>query len=1081
MILESPPPPKSVRGVRGHLLVLRLVSMFALLSIVPLGLLTYLTIHLTDQAVVGQVKARVRTTAAVTAVLLEQGMGGVAGLAASYAGRPALIDAVADGTSAQFDRPAIDSQLAQLRWAEPGIAGVFVADTSCRVTQVEPVTPELVGADQASRDWCQGVKAFDHGYVSDGYRADLPGHPLVVGAVVLVRASSSDGSGRPLAILGIEYRLDYMRAIADQIAQAQGIRLTITDREATVLIGSTKSAVGLQGLSSGAADTRVAAALAGHSGETRSTTGNGDSLSAFAPVPGLGWSIVAEVPARDALASVRRLRSTVVSVAGLLGLVLLAGIVGLARAQRLRREAAMALIAREARTSAILQAAGDAFISIDAAGVSRAWNRQAEALFGWTEAEAIGRRLSDTIIPPEGLEDHRKRMADLLPMGDGTLSTGRTEITVMHKDGHRFPAEFAVWQNGSGDEWRMSTFLRDITERKRAEADLADARDLALEASRSKSDFLATMSHEIRTPMNGVIGLTGLLLDSELTETQRHHAEGVRASGEALLGVINDILDFSKIEAGKLELETVDFEVANAIEEVAALVAESARAKGLELVTYCRPEVPASVRGDVGRVRQILLNFATNAVKFTDSGEVVIRAGLDDPGDDDTMVLRFEVADTGVGVAPALAERLFESFSQADASTTRRYGGSGLGLAICRRLAEAMGGTVGVDERPGVGSIFWARLPLAPASAPGAPTDADRRSLAGRRMLVVDDNQTNRLVLASQLRNWDITADMATDAAQALDGLRRAVADGEGYDLALLDMAMPGMDGLQLARAVRLDADLAAVQLVLLSSVTVESADATRAGFAARLTKPVRLSALYDVLVRAVAPHTRDAPVARPAPTVAARSRGTLLVVEDQAINQEVARGMAAKLGYGSDVAADGIEALDALQRRSYDAVLMDCHMPLMDGFDAAREIRRREAGGHHMPIIAMTAAALSEDRDRCLAAGMDDFLSKPIKIRELQRTLDRWLHEPDPVGADHPAADEAVAADGARGEATNGAVDVRGAVDVLGVDDVHGADDVLDAAQFDWLRQLAEASADPGLLRSFVDQYLDQAATQVG
>lgn len=747
------------------------------------------------------------------------------------------------------------------------------------------------------------------------------------------------------------------------------------------------------------------------------------------------------------------------SVAALLGLVLLAGIVLLARSQRLRREAALDLMAREARTSAILDAATDAFISIDAAGNLTAWNRQAEEVFGWTEAEALGRRLSDTIIPPDGLDDHKRRIAHVLATTSSTTSTRRTEITAIHKDGHRFPAELAIWQNRSGDDWRLNTFIRDITDRKRAGADLAEARDVAVEASKAKSDFLATMSHEIRTPMNGVIGLTGLLLDTDLTETQRQYADGVRASGEALLGIINDIMDFSKIEAGKLELEAVDFDVANAIEEVAALVTESARVKGLELVTDCRPEVPATLRGDVGRIRQILLNFATNAVKFTESGEVVLRVGLVSNGvGDEGVLLRFEVSDTGVGIAPAFVPRLFEPFSQADASTTRRYGGSGLGLAICRRLGEAMGGTVGVDSQPGEGSTFWVRLRLATATAPIGPSDPDIHSLSRRRVLVVDDNQTNRLVLAAQLRAWDITADVAADATEALERLRAAAAGGDGYDMALLDMAMPGMDGIDLARTVRADPDLAGVRLLLLSSLTVEVAAAIQAGFVARLTKPVRLSALYDALIRAVSPPIDARPLADAAPLlgVAPGSRGTLLIVEDHAINQEVAKGIAAKLGYGSDLAADGIEALEALQRRSYDAVLMDCHMPHMDGFQATVEIRRREKRGHHIPIIAVTAAALTEDREKCLVAGMDDYLSKPIKAQELQSTLDRWIGGSNTARGDH---------------LISGATPADAAPD--------GAD-VLDESQFDGLRQLATASGAPGLLRSFVDQYLDEAATQI-
>ena len=596
-----------------------------------------------------------------------------------------------------------------------------------------------------------------------------------------------------------------------------------------------------------------------------------------------------------------------------------------------------------------------------------------------------------------------------------------------------------------------------LTERQQSEVALAAARDEALAASRAKSEFLATMSHEIRTPMNGVIGLTGLLLDTQLTETQRHYAEGVRGSGEALLGIINDILDFSKIEAGKLELETVDFDLSHAVEEVAALVSESARAKNLELVAYCRPEVPTALRGDVGRLRQILLNFATNAVKFTEAGEVVVRASLSEELTGGQVLVRLEVTDTGVGVGADTAGRLFEPFSQADASTTRRYGGTGLGLAICRRLAEAMGGTVGVDSQPGQGSTFWLCLPLERASAPLGSPDGANHWLEACRVLVVDDNQTNRLVLASQLRAWDIAVDVACDGEEALDRLREAAAGPRPYDLALLDMCMPVMNGLDLARRVRADPHLESVRLLLLSSVAIDAEAAAEAGCVARLTKPVRLSTLYDAMVRAVAPVFEAA--AEPTPTVAVASRGTLLIVEDHAINQEVAKGIVAKLGYGADVAGDGIEALQALELRSYAAVLMDCHMPLMDGFQATAEIRRREAGRGRVPIIAMTAGALIEDREKCLAAGMDDYLSKPVKVHELEVMLDKWLP------GDHAKPD----LDSNSSSSSNG----------NGETGTNRAG-VLDAAQFDGLRQLAAVSSDPGFLRKFLEQYLDEASSQL-
>ena len=563
--------------------------------------------------------------------------------------------------------------------------------------------------------------------------------------------------------------------------------------------------------------------------------------------------------------------------------------------------------------------------------------------------------------------------------------------TLHFKDGREFERSSKPQRVAGAVVGRVWSF-HDVTDRKRLEAELAGARDKALDASRLKSEFLATMSHEIRTPMNGVIGLNGLMLDTPLTETQRQYAHGIHASGEALLEIINDILDFSKIEAGKLELEMMDFDLAEAIEEVAALAAEPARARGLELVAYASPDIPGLVRGDVGRLRQVLLNLVSNAVKFTNDGEVVIRAGVG-PSDRDRVMVHFEVTDTGIGIAPEGTEHLFEPFSQADASTTRRYGGTGLGLAICRRLTEAMGGTIGVRSELGHGSTFWLDLPFILATPPARPPDTAEHSLSGLRVLIVDDNQTSCLVLASQLRAWDIDADVAHGAAAALEHLRRAVAASHPYDVALVDLTMPGMDGLQLGRAIAADPQLSSVRLLLLSSAPVEADDAAGAGYLVRLSKPARLCQLREAMALVVGPTGDDgSTTAADGPELPARHRGRVLIVEDNAINQAVARGLAVSLGFSCDVAANGIEALAAIERRSYHAVLMDCQMPEMDGFQATAEIRRREGGAPRVPIIAMTAGALIEDRERCLAAGMDDYLPKPVKRAELSRLLDRWV-----------------------------------------------------------------------------------------
>ncbi len=561
--------------------------------------------------------------------------------------------------------------------------------------------------------------------------------------------------------------------------------------------------------------------------------------------------------------------------------------------------------------------------------------------------------------------------------------------------------------------------VEDITKRKQAEA-LTLEKEAAEAANRAKSQFLANMSHELRTPLNGVIGMLDLLLEAAESPQHKRYASIARSSADLLLSVINQILDFSKIEAGKLELEEADFWLRQVLEETLDMLAPRAAQKGLELALDMPSKLPSAVRGDSHRLQQVVVNLLSNAIKFTDQGQVQVHVSIV-RGDERQWTVRVAVADTGIGIPADRLDRLFRSFSQVDASTTRQFGGTGLGLAISKQLVELMGGDIGVESVAGRGSTFWFTVPLARSDMADASRTLAPHELHGLRILVVDDNATNREILFRQLSAWQIRVETAADGPAALDALRSAAARGEPIELGIIDYHMPRMDGCELARRVAADEVIAATPLVLLTSLTTSATDAcpNALPLAGRLTKPVRQSQLLDTILTVAArqrPERREVegrgPIvdtARKLPLpshVARRLDCRLLLAEDNEVNRIVALEILTLAGFHCDVATTGREAVARFQNDRYDAILMDCQMPELDGLAATREIRRLETRrygrerGYRVPIIALTANATRGDRELCLAAGMDEYLTKPLDAVRLTDLLDAMIASLDaPLG----------------------------------------------------------------------------------
>ena len=679
----------------------------------------------------------------------------------------------------------------------------------------------------------------------------------------------------------------------------------------------------------------------------------------------------------------------------------LIGTFGISRDITEQKQAELALRENERRMSLIFESALDAFVGMDDAGTIVDWNAKAEETFGWQREEVLGKSLSETIIPPKYRDQHSVGLDRFRNTGkdSGTMLNLRVETTALHRDGHEFPVEMTIAPIAFNSGYLFSAFIHDISNRKKAEQDLRHAKDAAESANRAKSDFLANMSHEIRTPMNAIIGMTELVLDTSLDDTQQEYLSMVQHSGESLLSLINDILDFSKIEAGKLELDADSFRLRESLGDTMRSLAVRAHREDLELACHFHPDIPEMLIGDIGRVRQIVVNLVGNAIKFTHKGEVVLDVSINSQ-EDDSVELLFSVADTGIGIANDKLESIFDQFEQADTSTTRRYGGTGLGLAIVSRLVQLMSGRICVESEIGKGSKFSFTGRFGIDQSEPDEQLLDPSTVQGTKVLVVDDNATNRHILEEMLGNWGMMPTSVGSAGEALQTLYQSCAPGDEFQLIISDVNMPDIDGFMLVEELRRDFRFTEVTVLLLTSGerSDDLAKCRELNVAGHLMKPVKQSELLDAIVKVlgITSVVDDAKVT-PAKSAEATQDWLLevipkldiLLAEDSLANQKLAVGLLQKWGHKVRIANNGKEAVEMSRADEYDIILMDVQMPEMDGLEATRAIRDLEQKtGNHLPIVAMTAHAMKGDREQCLDSGMDGYVAKPIRTHTLLKAL---------------------------------------------------------------------------------------------